>query len=348
MKPLLSVLIDTYNHERYIEQAILSAIGQDFPANEYEVLVVDDGSADRTPEIVRKFTPRVRLLRKKNGGQASAFNVGIPEAQGEVIAFLDGDDWFAPGKLTAVMNALELHPEAAGVAHGCYEFHESSDELRLRAPAHVEVLELTTPEAVQRARKGLEFTLSSTLTVRRSALAPVMPISEDLAFCADNPIIVAAIAQRLLLMQEPLSYYRLHANNLCTLTTGESIAKLRRRYEVSETLFAWTGPLLTRLNVPPDLTAAFLCPGWIAFSRAYLRQGGGGRSNTFRTEMRAFRSETRNPTFAYRLFKYLFVGTATLLLPPRLFYRARDWYGEQNLGRFREQVARAGKAQSKA
>src|ERR1700691_950785 len=101
MKPL-SVLIDTYNHERYIEQAVVSAIEQDFPASEYEIVVVDDGSTDRTPAIVRKFEPRVRLLRKKNGGQASAFNVALPDLCGEVIAFLDGDDWFAPGKLTAV------------------------------------------------------------------------------------------------------------------------------------------------------------------------------------------------------------------------------------------------------
>jgi glycosyltransferase involved in cell wall biosynthesis len=93
MKPILSVLIDTYNHERYIEQAVVSAIEQDFAASEYEIIVVDDGSTDRTPEIVRKFAPRVRLLRKRNGGQASAFNAAFPELRGDVIAFLDGDDW---------------------------------------------------------------------------------------------------------------------------------------------------------------------------------------------------------------------------------------------------------------
>src|SRR5208283_2761542 len=94
--PLISVLIDTYNHERFIEQAILSVLEQDFPASGREILVVDDGSQDRTPEIAAKFGPQVRLLRKANGGQASAFNAGIPECQGEIVAFLDGDDWWAP------------------------------------------------------------------------------------------------------------------------------------------------------------------------------------------------------------------------------------------------------------
>ncbi len=101
-KQFASVLIDTYNHERFIEQAIVSVLEQDFPATDREIVVVDDGSTDRTPEIVRKFEPRVRLLRKENGGQASAFNAGIPECQGEIIAFLDGDDWWAPNKPTAL------------------------------------------------------------------------------------------------------------------------------------------------------------------------------------------------------------------------------------------------------
>src|SRR5271154_7189482 len=99
-RPFVSVLIDTYNHERFIEKAIVSVLEQDFPATEREILVVDDGSSDSTPEIIRKFAPQVRLLRKVNGGQASAFNAGIPECRGEVVSFLDGDDWWAPHKLT--------------------------------------------------------------------------------------------------------------------------------------------------------------------------------------------------------------------------------------------------------
>ena len=106
--PLVTVLIDTYNHHLFIGDAIDSVLKQDFPAPETEILVVDDGSTDGTPEVVRKFSPRVQLLRKKNGGQASAFNAGIPECKGEIVAFLDGDDWWAPGKLAAVAESFGL------------------------------------------------------------------------------------------------------------------------------------------------------------------------------------------------------------------------------------------------
>ena len=117
-RPYVTALIDTYNHESFIEEAIKSVLEQDFPASEMEILVVDDGSTDSTPELIRKFQPRARLLRKINGGQASAFNAGIPEARGEIVAFLDGDDWWAPGKLTAVTSTFAANADVGLVGHG--------------------------------------------------------------------------------------------------------------------------------------------------------------------------------------------------------------------------------------
>ena len=132
--PSITVLIDTYNHERFIEEAVVSALEQDFPRAEMEVLVVDDGSTDRTPEIVRKFEPHVRLIRKTNGGQASAFNASIPEARGEIVAFLDGDDWWAKEKLKAVMNYLSARPNVGVVGHGIYEFDSDTAKMKATSP----------------------------------------------------------------------------------------------------------------------------------------------------------------------------------------------------------------------
>src|ERR1700739_89334 len=98
MKPLVTALVDTFNHERYIEQAIVSVVEQGLSPSELEILVVDDGSTDNTPSIIRKFLPRVKHLRKKNGGQASAFNAGFSQAQGQLVSLLDGDDWWAKGQ----------------------------------------------------------------------------------------------------------------------------------------------------------------------------------------------------------------------------------------------------------
>ena len=127
-RPFVSVLIDTYNHERFIEQAIVSVFEQDFPAADREIIVVDDGSTDGTPDIVRKFGPRVRLFRKPNGGQASAFNAGIPECHGEIVSFLDGDDWWAPGKLRRVSNLFAADPPLGFVGHSIVESYGTGAE----------------------------------------------------------------------------------------------------------------------------------------------------------------------------------------------------------------------------
>jgi glycosyltransferase involved in cell wall biosynthesis len=75
--PCVSVLIDTYNYGHFIEEAVESVLAQDFPEREREIVVVDDGSTDDTPERLKKFGHAITYLRKPNGGQASAFNLGF-------------------------------------------------------------------------------------------------------------------------------------------------------------------------------------------------------------------------------------------------------------------------------
>lgn len=337
-KPILSVLIDTYNHEQYIDQAIVSAIEQDFPSSEYEILVVDDGSTDRTPEIVRKFAPRVRLVRKKNRGQASAYNAGIREARGEVIAFLDGDDWFVSGKLTVAMNTLKEHPEAAAVGHGYYEFSEADRKTRISVAPHAQLLKLTTPQSAHEALLATPFLHNAALTVRRGMVERIAPIPEVLVICADAPLAVGSMAMGLFLLDQPLHYYRRHAANLYA-TDPDCTWKGRRKHKAEQIMFDQLELLLARLDVHPESIRAFLYPPWIYLNRDRLRTFGGRRVTALQTEMRSFHLEHPNPGGRYRLFKYLVVGGATLLLPPRIFYRLRDWYGRQGLGRWRERLA---------
>jgi len=89
--PFFTVLIDTYNYGEFIEEAVSTVLAQDFPPEQREILVVDDGSTDDTQERLWKFGEAIRYLRKPNGGQASAFNFGFEHARGKVIALLDAD-----------------------------------------------------------------------------------------------------------------------------------------------------------------------------------------------------------------------------------------------------------------
>ncbi len=339
-RPAVSVLIDTYNHERYIEQAVVSAIEQDFPKNEFEILVVDDGSTDRTPEIVRKFGPRVRLLRKSNGGQASAFNAGIPETRGQFVAFLDGDDWFAPGKLSAVMEAFDEHPDVAAVGHGYYEYHDETSRSVVCAPAEGFHAQLRGPESARQALRAWQFLIMGALTARRAALDRIGRLAHSLIYCADSPIAMGCIASGAWISALPLCYYRHHASNLFAGRIG-STQKAKRSFEIKQRMYAEAEKLLLRLGVSRDCVAAFLYSTWVDDGRRDLRTLGGSRITTLRIEMLAFRAGCPRPTASYRFFKYFFVGASTLLFSPRQFYRLRDWYGGRKLGRFRESLFKA-------
>ena len=341
MKPLITALVDTYNHERYIEQAIESVLEQGLSAEELEVVVVDDGSTDRTPEILQKFAPRVRHVRKKNGGQASAFNAAFPETSGEIVAFLDGDDWWAEGKLRKVIEALEGNPEIAGVGHGYYEFREGGGETLVRLPSARTVLNIENREAINAALTEWPFLVTSGLTVRRNVLEWIMPLAEDMVFMADTAIQAGAVVRKTLVLPEPLFYYRQHGKNLYSIDL-QNRAKLRRRYEMTELVYGRIEEMLLRLGVEREKVAMLLDPNWVEVRRQSLRTFGGSPLKTFRTEMRAFAAERTNAGAGYRLFKYAVTGGATLLLSPRVFYRLRDWYARENLGRLRERVVKAG------
>jgi glycosyltransferase involved in cell wall biosynthesis len=108
----LSVVVPAFNAERTIAATIRSVLGQ--TRADFELIVVDDGSSDRTPEIAGRFAedPRVRLVRQQNAGPAAARNRGIDEAGGEYVSFLDHDDLWMPEYLERMAAALDGVPEA--------------------------------------------------------------------------------------------------------------------------------------------------------------------------------------------------------------------------------------------
>lgn len=107
--PLVSVVVPAYNAERYIRDCVLSILDQgDIPL---EVLVVDDGSSDRTAEIVQAIGDPVRCLHQANAGSAVARNHGIHASRGDYIAFCDSDDLWAPCRLRQQVDFLQANPE---------------------------------------------------------------------------------------------------------------------------------------------------------------------------------------------------------------------------------------------
>lgn len=119
--PLLSVIMPAYNCAAYIEESLASIFSQGI--DDLEVVVVDDGSTDGTAQIATAFDARVRVLRNDHGGPAAARNLAVANARSDLLAFLDADDVWLPGKLAAQLQYLADHPEARIVYSGFQFWH---------------------------------------------------------------------------------------------------------------------------------------------------------------------------------------------------------------------------------
>ncbi|MFA5084606.1 MAG: glycosyltransferase [Candidatus Paceibacterota bacterium] len=116
--PFVSIIITAFNEEKAILNSVKSVLQLDYPKDKYEIIVVDDGSTDRTFEKVSEFAEKygnVRVFKKKNGGAASAKNLGIKKAKGELITTLDADSFVAKDALKKMIGYFDEDPKIGGV-----------------------------------------------------------------------------------------------------------------------------------------------------------------------------------------------------------------------------------------
>lgn len=184
----ISVVIPSYNCEKYIGRAIDSVLNQTYQA--MECIVVNDGSTDNTREIVASYADRVILVEQANQGASAARNAGIARAKGEYIAFLDADDYWHPSKLEKQARLLQDHPHLVLVSTRLAR-HEQEDSDRLQddalraqpyssdiADIHTDLLALLqnpylgTPSVLVRADRAREV----------GGFDTTLPAAEDLDF----------------------------------------------------------------------------------------------------------------------------------------------------------------------
>ena len=164
----ISVVISSYNSERYVATAIDSVIAQTLTP--CELVVIDDGSTDNTAQVVRSYGPAVQWQQKAHGGVAAARNYMVPRVSGEWVAFLDADDYWEPTKLAIQAAAFRASPTPDAVFGHVRQFISPELDQRIAArlwapdypvPGRIPSTLVLTPQAFARAggfTSGLRIT----------------------------------------------------------------------------------------------------------------------------------------------------------------------------------------------
>jgi glycosyltransferase involved in cell wall biosynthesis len=174
--PRVSVIVPTFNRAALLVEAIDSVLAQQGVA--FELIVVDDGSTDGTPDVLADYGSRITVIRQENRGVSAARNRGVAAGRGELIAFLDSDDLWRPGKLRTQVAYMDAHPEL-GICQ--------TEEIWIRDGRRV------NPRLRHRKTAGIFFERSlelclvspSAVMLRRELFKAVGGFDEDLPACED-------------------------------------------------------------------------------------------------------------------------------------------------------------------
>ena len=223
-RPALSVLINNYNYARFVGRAIDSVLSQD--AGNVEIIVVDDGSTDQSRSVLEAYGSRIKVIFQENAGQAAAINTAVASSMGEILCFLDADDWWAPGKLSATAAAFRANPQASLVYHRLQP--TLIDGTPTSKPIPRTLCSGALSPLLTRSAGWWPFPMTSAVAVRRSAWDAAGSIPHDFRISADAWLVgIYPFLGDVIAMPDPLGFYRIHNNNWYRST--EDATTLRRR-----------------------------------------------------------------------------------------------------------------------
>lgn len=258
--PLVSLLTANYNYAHYIGEAIESALGQTY-AN-FEMIVCDDGSADDSCEVVRRYAqrdPRIRLIRKENGGVSSALNAAYRESHGEIVCLLDADDRFLTEKLEKIVTAFRSHPYSGFLGHRMFLIDAEGRRHGLKPLFANHPSGWFGPDVVRHGDFPPGLSFGSGLCLRKEISDLIFPLPERFRSGADGVIMtLAPLMTPIIGLNIPLTEYREHGKNVTntahvTLDFLERELQLLRMYsELRNEYLKGVNPRLSEISAKFD------------------------------------------------------------------------------------------------
>lgn len=213
---LVSIIINNYNYDRFLAEAINSALNQSY--EQIEVIVVDDGSTDNSRQIIAEYGDRIISILQPNGKQATAFNSGFARSQGEIIIFLDSDDYLFPQAVAEIVKVWL--PDLAKV-HYRLDIVDSVGKSRgYSAPQGTVPLAQGKVWQMLLTTGGYTSTPTSGNALNRKALNNLFPIPDEYKLTADDYLSYQVpFYGEVVAINHALGVYRVHDSNQWALAT---------------------------------------------------------------------------------------------------------------------------------
>ncbi|MCX6031991.1 MAG: glycosyltransferase family 2 protein [Chloroflexi bacterium] len=205
--PLVSIVTPSFNQGCYIEQTIQSVLAQDYPNIEY--IVMDGGSSDNTLDILRKYETHLVWTSERDRGQSHAINKGWQRSSGQILTWLNSDDYYAPGAIRTIVEQFVAHPDAA-VVYGDVVYVDADGVFLRKALVEASLL----PNILVTNVVG-----QPNAFVARWAVEQIGPINEDLHYVMDWDLWLRMVHLPFVYVPELIAHARIHEG---TKTFGQA------------------------------------------------------------------------------------------------------------------------------
>jgi glycosyltransferase involved in cell wall biosynthesis len=307
--PVVSVVTPTYNQAAFLRETIESVLSQDYPSIEYQI--IDDGSTDGTPEILKEYAGRAWIESHENRGQTPTINKGWARATGDILTWLNSDDTFLPGAVQTAVAYLAANPDV-GIVFGDTLF-TTEDGTPIERSRKLSGFDY--PEFVRRCENPIA---QPSAFIRRSVIEDIGLLDPVFYYFMDWDFwLRAGLKYRISYFPELLSTYRLHAESKSIAQQAKAAPELEYMYR----------NFFSRRDLPEDIrhleNEAMVN---MLFTTGGYYFDGGDRKAAARIAFRALRrspSMFYRPSLLHKLFYCLYGGSAFYQLSRNAYHRAR-------------------------